>query len=62
MAPILTVKAGRAHRRAEDSNWVDAQPAKGQLELEVVDDLLAFCGCCRGGGHVMPCHADLCLV
>ena len=42
MAPILTVKAGRAQRRSEDSNWVDPMPAKGKIELEWNDDLLTF--------------------
>jgi hypothetical protein len=42
MAPILTVKAGRAQRRSEDSNWVDPMPAKGKIELEWNDDLLSF--------------------
>lgn len=41
-SPIVTFKAGRLQRRG-DTNWVDAQPTKGKLQLLVAEDgLLHF--------------------
>lgn len=50
MAPILTIKAGRAYRRSDTSNWVDPSPTKGLITLEWQDDLLSFGWRSREGG------------
>ncbi|KAK8849521.1 hypothetical protein IAR55_004855 [Kwoniella newhampshirensis] len=40
MSTIISVPAGRCHRRSEDSKWVDPSPEKGLLEMNLEDDLL----------------------
>ncbi|KAI5476718.1 26S proteasome complex ubiquitin receptor, subunit Rpn13 [Pseudohyphozyma bogoriensis] len=42
MAPLVTFKAGRAHRRG-DTNWVDPVEGRGLVYLEEADGLLHFC-------------------
>ncbi|ODN78506.1 hypothetical protein L202_04133 [Cryptococcus amylolentus CBS 6039] len=42
MSYIVSVPAGRCHRREENSNWVDPQAEKGAIQLRLEDDLLRF--------------------
>ncbi|WWD20146.1 hypothetical protein CI109_104622 [Kwoniella shandongensis] len=40
MSALISIPAGRCHRRSEDSKWIDPSAEKGLLELSLEDDLL----------------------
>ncbi|EIW71640.1 hypothetical protein TREMEDRAFT_67874 [Tremella mesenterica DSM 1558] len=49
---ILSVHAGRSHRRSSSENWVDPSPEKGSLKLSHIDGLLHFRWTSRTGNRV----------
>ncbi|KAI9633084.1 proteasome complex subunit Rpn13 ubiquitin receptor-domain-containing protein [Dioszegia hungarica] len=40
MSILISVPAGRCHRRSPDSKWVDPAPEKGSIEMKFEDDLM----------------------
>jgi hypothetical protein len=43
MSILISVPAGRCHRRSPDSKWVDPAPEKGSIEMKFEDDLMHLC-------------------